>query len=85
MSPKKPILLLIRRVIDEQSVWLLHSQHDDAGQAERTWRRHIKGQGVTAWSWWGPRRIAEKMLADPSYDPDSEAVMTLPAALEEGR
>ena len=84
MARKKPIVLLVRRVIGEQVVWLHHSDHQTTEGAEKTWLRTIKGQGVTAWSWWGPRRIAEKMLADPAYDPDTDAV-SLGAAPEEER
>ncbi len=73
----KPIRLLIRRIVDGKPCWLKHSDHADEDAAARTWERRIKGQGVTAWSWWGPREIAKKMLADPNYvhpaDPPSPA------------
>jgi hypothetical protein len=71
---KKPVVLLVRRVIGDTSVWVLESEHSTNEDAERHWNSSIRGRGVTAWSWWGPRRIADKMLADPYFDPDSEAV-----------
>ena len=71
---KRPIVLLIRRIVDDAPVWLLHSEHCTEEHAERSWERQIKGRGVTAWSWWGPRRIADKMLADAQYDPDTDAI-----------
>jgi hypothetical protein len=69
-----PIILLVRRVINDQAVWLEHSRWPSLASAARHWERHIKGMGITAWSWWGPKRIGEKMLADPSYNPDRDAI-----------
>ena len=80
----KPIVLLIRRVVDGRSVWLHHSDHASNHDAEVHWSQRIKGRGVTAWSWWGPRRIAEKMLADPNYDLDSESIAIPEAQRKDG-
>lgn len=72
MASKKPILLLIRRIIDGKPAWLLESAHATDADAERRYNRAIRGMGITAWAWWGPRATAEKMLADSSFDPDNE-------------
>lgn len=73
-SRKKPIVLLIRRVVDGRGVWIRHSDHASLEAADQCYESSICGRGVTAWSWWGPRRIADKMLLDPDYDADSEAI-----------
>lgn len=67
MAETHPIVLLIRR----RGHWQEWGAYSTAEEAARDHRKRISGRGVTAWSWWGPRDIAAKMLADPSYDPDA--------------
>jgi hypothetical protein len=70
-TPKTSVMLLIRRIVDDAPIWLLHSRHTSMEAAESTYRTRIKGRGITAWAWWGPTRIAEKMLLDPNYEEPS--------------
>lgn len=62
------VTLLIRRIVDEKPVWLLHSQHISMEAAAATYKDRIRGRGITAWAWWGPTRVAKKMLRDPFYE-----------------
>jgi hypothetical protein len=61
------VTLIVRRLVDETPVWVFHSGHASMALAEATYNACIRGRGVTAWAWWGPTRIAIKMLADPNY------------------
>lgn len=67
--PGIPTWLLVRVMSGDGSEWRLWGRYRSEGEAERAWRREIKGRGVTAWSWWGPRVQAEQMLADPAWEP----------------
>jgi hypothetical protein len=64
---KSPVTLIIRRIVEGKPVWVFYSGHGSMALAEATYNARIRGQGITAWAWWGPTRIAEKMLADPNY------------------
>jgi hypothetical protein len=68
LMTRLPVTLLVRRIVNEKPVWLLHGQHLSMEAAAATYNDRIRGRGITAWAWWGPTRVAKKMLLDPSYE-----------------
>jgi hypothetical protein len=67
MPRRRPIVLLVRR----PEGWEKFGTYYSNEEAETDYRKRIEGRGITAWVWWGPRLVAEQMLRDPSFDPDS--------------
>lgn len=59
----KPFALLNRI----PNAWKLIGTYNTLEEAERASTRIIG-----AWKWWGPTTIAEKMIADPKFDPDAK-------------
>ena len=68
-KPKPKVFLLLVRSLNPVPHWVEWSQHDSEPKAEQRYRSTIRGRGITAWVWWGPEKIAKRMLKDPDYEP----------------
>lgn len=66
---RKPIVLLVRRIVGGEPAWLEHSGHRSDAEAEWTWEHCIRGRGITAWSCWVPRGRASDMVNDATIVP----------------
>lgn len=66
-----PVVLLVRRLNPLR--WAIFGAYATDEEAERVWESSIRGRGVSAWSWWGPRDVAAKMVSDPHYQPEVES------------
>ena len=72
-STRRPIVLLIRVMGPPR--WVRYGSYKDAATAQATHRRCIQGRGITAWSWWGPRHVAVRMLRTGESPEEAEMAL----------